>query len=104
MSKTKSKQPIRRTPAQLRAREAKLLAELQAHHGYAFADALPVRDKSSMMADRVSGKLHLFSAIVLKVFVPSGGWMGRAVGRTRAHAAAVETKRKAERLAAKEGK
>ena len=69
----------KQSPAKLRTRESALFAELCARHGYAFADALPARDRSTMLASRKDGRLQIQGAVVVKLMVPADGALGRQI-------------------------
>lgn len=67
------------TPAKLHAREEALFTELCERHGYAFADTLPARDRSTLMASRTGGRLRLEGGVVVKLLVPTDGALGRQI-------------------------
>jgi hypothetical protein len=69
----------RRSPEKLRAREDVLFTELCQRHGYAFADTLPARDRSTMLAAREGGRLRFEGGVVLKLLVPMDSALGRRI-------------------------
>lgn len=83
----------KRTPAQLRKREGALVEELCAYHGYAFADTLPDRDKSTMMMSRVGKKTRVEMAFVFKIIVPIRSTLGRQIAARRARIQADKRKK-----------
>lgn len=73
------KKSAKKTPAKLRTREEALFTELCAQHGYAFADTLPARDRSTMLATRKGGRLRLEGGVIVKLVVPADGALGRQI-------------------------
>lgn len=64
---------IKRTPAQLRKREADLLSELCAYHGYSFSRSI----RPTMLFSKIGKRTKLEAGVVLELMVPASGALGR---------------------------
>lgn len=86
--------PRPRTPAQRRKRERRLFDELVRDHRYMVFDALPSRDRDSMIFEHRDGKQTLVPAIAVKLVLPVNSEIGQAIAVIRAAKAPKATKAK----------